>query len=233
MWIFAPNIHTRHGFSTRQGGISPAPFSSLNLGGSDDDKNNINENRRLALEQLNVSDKELSLLKQVHGSAVRLAANGYQEGDALVTNDPKFVLAVSIADCYPILFHDPVSKVIGAAHAGWRGTLGRIASNTLKEMIVLGADAKNIQVAIGQGICQKNFEVGEEVIEQFRSAAFPEACWNGRYLDLIGCNTFVLKEAGVPSQNIWSMNRCTFEPEFFSYRRDKGQTGRMWGCMAL
>lgn len=233
MWLKAPNISCPHGFSTREGGFSSAPFDSLNLGGSEDSAENIFRNRKHALQGLDLSIDNLSYLKQVHGNKVCMASNGQQEGDALVSNTKNQILAISIADCYPILFHDAVNKVIGAAHAGWRGTLAKIAQRTLDEMIQLGAEKKNIQIAIGQGISQNNFEVGEEVIEQFRAENFPSACWTGRYLNLIACNKFVLEENGISEKNIWSMNRCTFEPEFFSYRQDKGKTGRMWGLISL
>jgi YfiH family protein len=150
-----------------------------------------------------------------------------------VSNEKGLVLAVSVADCYPILFYDEKNQVIGAAHAGWRGTVGRIASKTAEAMIQLGAELDQIQVAIGQGICQKNFEVGAEVIEQFWKEGFPERIVEGKYIDLAASNLFVLVEYGIPKENIWVMNRCTFEDDFFSYRRDKGKTGRMWGVIAL
>lgn len=233
MWLFAPNISCTHGFSTRNGGISQRAFQSLNLGGSEDDAASIAENRHLALTALSLKSDSLCTLKQVHGNAVCLAKPGQQEGDALVSNDPSLTLAISIADCYPILIYDNVNQVIGAAHAGWRGTQARIAENTLNEMIKLGAEKKNIQVAIGQGICQDKFEVGPEVIEKFIEAGFPEDCWRENKIDLVKCNVFILKQNDISEQQIWSMNRCTFESDFFSYRRDKGITGRMWGLISL
>lgn len=233
MWLKAPNISCVHGFSTREGGISKTPFDSLNLGGSEDGPSNILENRRAALANLNLSIDNLSYLKQIHSSKVCIAKIGQQEGDALVTDQKNLVLAVSIADCYPLLFHDKINNVIGAAHAGWRGTVNYIAQNTINEMLKLGAEEKNIQVAIGQGICQNNFEVGNEVIEQFTNAGFPSSCWKENKIDLIACNKFVLLQSKIPEQNIWTMNRCTFESDFFSYRQDKGTTGRMWAVIAL
>jgi YfiH family protein len=172
-------------------------------------------------------------LQQVHGNGVVTAKPGSQEGDALVSNEKNHVLAVSIADCYPILFHDPVKNVIGAAHAGWRGTQAKIAQTTLKAMLELGASPENIQVAIGQGISQHRFEVGNEVFEKFQEAGFPESCRKGNNLDLIAANMFVLKQNGILDKNIWAMNRCTFENDFFSYRRDKTLTGRMWALISL
>lgn len=233
MWLHAPNITCTHAFSTRHGGISPLPFNSLNLGGSEDSALSISTNRQLAFDTLDLSLDHLCNLKQVHGTTVCLAKRGIQEGDALVTTDRELVLAVSIADCYPILFHDPINHVIGAAHAGWRGTVGKIAARTIDSMMELGASPKNIQVAIGQGISTYKFEVGEEVVDQFRDAGFPNVCIETNHIDLIKSNRFVLENAGVPAQNIWAMNRCTFEHDFFSYRRDKGVTGRMWGLISM
>ncbi len=233
MWLNAPNISCSHGFSTREGGISKAPFDSLNLGGSEDEPQNIKSNRILALENLNLSIDNLCYLKQIHSNKVCHAKIGQQEGDALVTDQKNLVLAVSIADCYPLLFHDKINNVIGTAHAGWRGTVNYIAQNTIQEMVKLGAEEKNIQVAIGQGICQDNFEVGKEVIEQFVNAGFPSSCLKENKIDLIACNKFVLMQNKIPENNIWTMNRCTFENDFFSYRQDKGKTGRMWAVIAF
>jgi len=233
MWLHSENISCTHGFSTRHGGISPMPFNSLNLGGSDDARSNIEHNRRLALDALNLSVDKLCFLKQVHGAQVCDAQPGQQEGDALVSNQKNLVLAVSAADCYPILFYDKINGVIGAAHAGWRGTVAAIPANTIDKMKLLGAKPENIQVAIGQGICQANFEVGDEVLDQFKKNGFPDSCHNKNNLDLIKCNIFTLQKNGILLQNIWAMNRCTFENDFFSYRRDKGVTGRMWAVIAL
>ncbi len=233
MWLKAPNINCIHGFSTREGGISKAPFDSLNLGGSEDEPANIWSNRKKALEDLNLSIDNLAYLKQIHSNKVNVAKVGQLEGDALVTDQKNFVLTISIADCYPLLFHDPVNNIIGGAHAGWRGTVSKIAENTIIEMKKLGSKAENIKVAIGQGICQNNFEVGPEVIEQFKGAGFSSSCWKENKIDLVACNKFVLLQNGVKEENIWSMNRCTFENDFFSYRRDKGTTGRMWAVISL
>lgn len=233
MWLKAPNIRCTHGFSTRHGGVSRAPFDALNLGGSDDNKEHVSKNRELALKHFNLHPNALCYLKQVHGNSVCTARPGQQEGDALVSNRKGDVLAISIADCYPVLFYDGVNRVIGAAHAGWRGTLSRIVTNTINAMVKLGAQTENIQVAIGQGISQQNFEVGADVIEKFELAGFPVTCWINNKLDLVKCNKFVLTENHIPENNVWTMNRCTYEDDFFSYRRDKGLTGRMWGIIAM
>ena len=205
MWLKAPNISFVHGFSKRHGGTSPAPFGTLNLGGSDDDPENIRNNRSIALRQLGLDYKALCFLKQVHGNEVCIAQPGRQQGDALVSNRRGDVLAVSIADCYPLLFEDHENGVIGAAHAGWRGTVGRIAANTVDAMERLGASRNKIRVAIGQGISQQNFEVGHEVIDQFAANGFPENCWDGKHINLAKCNIFVLTGSGILPQNIWAM----------------------------
>lgn len=232
-WLFAPSINTVHGFSTRHGGISPKPFESLNLGGSEDIPSNIALNRERALSDLGISFSRVSYLDQIHSNMVCQAQPGKQTGDALVTSQKGLAIAVGAADCYPILFHDETHGVIGAAHCGWKGTLGRIVANTIREMEKLGAETRHIRIAIGQGICRQNYEVSEDVISRFHEARFPEYCWSNRQLDLLAANRFVALENGIPENNIWSMNRCTTEADFFSYRRDGGKTGRMWAVIML
>lgn len=233
MWLQAPNIACTHGFSTRQGGVSTGALASLNLGGSLDDAAIIQRNRELALQALKLDPAQLCSLKQVHGTQVQVAATQPQEGDALVSNQPGHILVISIADCYPLLFHDPVNGVIGAAHAGWRGTVGGIAGKTIEAMCALGANPSSIQVAIGQGICRDRFEVGNEVIQQFQEAGFPNDYLRENKVDLVACNLFILHKYSIPVSNTWAMQRCTFEPDFFSHRRDNGNTGRMWGLISL
>ena len=232
-WLKSSNINVIHGFSTRNGGVSPSPFKSLNLGGTDDLPENITENRRLALSDLDIEMNQVSYLNQIHSNVVCAGKVGKQTGDALVTKRIGLALAVGAADCYPVLFSDEKNGVIGAAHCGWKGTMGRIVTNTINEMILLGAETQHIKVAIGQGISEKNYEVSEDVITQFKNHHFPEFCWSGRHLNLLEANRFVAIESGIKAENIWTMNRCTTEPDFFSYRRDNGKTGRMWAVILM
>lgn len=232
-WIQSPLLQTVHGFSTRHGGVSPAPYQSLNLGGKDDDAANIVENRRLALADLDLTVSQVAYLDQIHSNRVCTGKPGKQTGDALVSRKKGLALAVGAADCYPVLFHDPVNGVIGAAHCGWKGTLCKIVSNTLQEMLALGAELQHTRVAIGQGISRANYEVSTDIITQFRDAGFPDNCYSGRQLDLLAANRFLALQAGVPETQVWSMNRCTTESDFFSYRRDQGKTGRMWALIVL
>ncbi len=231
--LTSPIISCKHAFFTRHGGVSPAPYGTLNFGGTDDDPENIRINRERGLLAVGMNPNNVARLNQVHGGEVRVGQPGSQTGDALVTNEKGLVLAIGAADCYPILFHDPVNNVIGAAHAGWKGTLARIARNTIEKMIELGADSSAIRASIGQGICIEKYEVSTEVIDQFIHAGFPSSIHSARQLDLLAANKFVLREAGMPNQHIWALNRCTTEDDFFSYRRDKGKTGRMWAVISL
>lgn len=233
MWLKAPNISCIHGFSDRFGGISSAPYDSLNLGGSEDDKEKISRNRLLALKALKLQHHKLITLKQIHSNRVCLASDGFQEGDALVTNTSGIALAVSVADCFPILFEDPKNKVIAAVHAGWRGTVSGVVKNTVQKMFDLGAEPEYIRSAIGQGISLKQFEVGDEVLEQFREAGFSDEYFNNNRIDLAACNKKWMLDLGLSESNIWNLSRCTFEPDFFSYRRDRGKTGRMWAIIGL
>ncbi len=232
-WIKSPHIDTIHGFSTRNGGMSPAPFLSLNLGGTEDLPENIAENRNRALGDFTINMSQVSYLNQIHSNIVCQAQVGKQTGDALVTNQKGLAIAVGAADCYPVLFYDEKNQVIGAAHCGWKGTLSKIVKNTIDEMVKLGAEVSEIKVAIGQGICKSNYEVSDDVIQQFKSAGFINDCWDGRQLDLLQANRFVALESGIKPEHIWSMNRCTTEDDFFSYRRDNGKTGRMWALIML
>lgn len=122
--------------STRHGGVSPAPFDTLNLGKSTgDDPSNVLENRRIFCSQLGYSPEQLAWSKQTHGDEIRIVeAPGGSEGhDALVTDVPRILLAVSTADCTPVLICDPVKRVVAAVHAGWKGTVARLAAKNTDE----------------------------------------------------------------------------------------------------
>ncbi len=228
-----PNFRLRHAFFTRHGGVSAAPFDSLNFGGHEDLPEHIEENRRRGLRHLDADPASVAWLRQVHGTKVGEARAGVQEGDALVTTLPGLALAVATADCYPLLFEDAEAGVVGAAHAGWRGTLGRIASATVEAMVARGARLSAIKAAIGPGICGERYEVGPELIATFRDAGFPNNCFLGDHLDLRAANAFVLRESGLAEEQIWSSGRCSTEDDFFSHRRDSGLTGRMWSVIVI
>lgn len=245
MWLRAPNLDVTHGFSTRVGGVSHAPYDSLNFDDREDDPPRVAVNRLRALAQLGWRPEQVARLEQVHGAEVVQAQPGVQTGDGLVSDRPGLVLAIGTADCYPVLLHDPEAGVVGAAHAGWRGTVAGVAVRTLEAMTELGADPARVRAAIGPGICADHYEVGPDVAEAFGRAGLGAAVTEppGRlhlglgaphpHLDLLAANRHLLLDAGIQPDHLWAAGLCSFDTEFFSFRRDSGKTGRMWAVIGL
>jgi YfiH family protein len=240
--LTAPNLAVPHAFTTRAGGVSPAPYASLNLGlSSGDSKANVDANRTRMLEVFGSIQDQCCAFHQVHSSTIVTAKPTYFDLEAVasITNDPTLTLIVSTADCLPILFYDPIQQVIGAAHCGWRGTVAKLASKMIARFVNdYGSTPQDIQVAIGPGISRTNYQVGVEVVNAFKEANFSDRCYEpdgtGRYkLDLVVANRELLTAADV--KNIWQSPHCTFaEPAlFYSHRRDQGRTGRHWALIKL
>ena len=240
--IRAPHLPVAHGFTTRAGGVSAGPYRGLNLGlSSGDDEAAVAENRRRVLETFGVSEKRVCAFSQVHGTRVLRGAPSWfqEEADAVVSNTRGLALVISTADCLPVLFYDPVTGAVGAAHCGWRGTVKGIASAALHKLTELyGSRPADLRVAFGPAISKATYQVGAEVIAEFQGAGFPESVFepdgNGRFLlDVAAANRWALLEAGVKSENIWMSGRCTYaDPDrFFSHRRDRGRTGRHWAVI--
>lgn len=231
----APHLSVPHAFSTRAGGVSGGAYAGLNLDDREDDPQAVAENRARLARALGFAPSAWARLNQVHGTdVIEVAEAGVWEGDALVTRTPGLLLAIGTADCYPLLLADEEAGVIGAAHAGWKGTLGRIGERTVQAMTRLGARPERIHAAIGPGICAAQYEVGEDTAQQFEAGGLGEWVVRGGpkpHLDLAGANRQILREAGV--QDIWVSGRCSTETDFYSYRRDAGQTGRMWAVIGL
>lgn len=226
-----PHWTINHGFSTREGGFSEGCYAGLNLDDREDDPAVVTKNRAQLAAALSLSPEQFARLEQVHGTDVLTVSEaGYWVGDALVTNKAGVALVIGTADCLPILLHDPVAGVIGAAHAGWRGTVGHIAIKTLEAMTRLGASPKNTRAALGPAISAAQYEIGAEVAGQWADAGLGEWVKDG-HADLAGANTTLLQQAGV--QDVWQSPCCSTEPQFYSYRRDKGKTGRMWSVISL
>jgi len=243
-FIQAPNLSVPHGFTTRAGGVSTPPYDSLNLGlSSGDDEAPVAENRRRVLEAFGVMQGEVCAFHQVHSAEVVEARPSWfeREADGMVTNRPGLLLVVSTADCLPVLFHDPVQGVVGAAHCGWRGTVGGIAGEVVRRMVrCYGSSPADLRVAFGPSILGPCYQVGEEVVAAFREAGFPERVATpddeGRFrLDVAAANRWTLERSGVRPENIWESGLCTHcDPErFFSHRRDRGRTGRHWAVVML
>jgi len=239
MWLTAPNLTSRHGFSTRHGGFSSAPFHSLNFDPRADHPETVQKNRTFALEQLGYTLEQACTLEQIHGTKVLEARTEEQVGDGLFSSEAGQILAIGTADCYPILLEDAEAGIVAAVHAGWRGTLGKIAAHAVEKMLERGAKLERIQAAIGPGISGQNYEVSLELGQQFLESGFPDSVVaqagfeQNPHLDLLEANRFVLLETGVLEENIWASGRCSLEPDFFSYRRDGGKTGRMWAVIGL
>ena len=238
-----------HGFFSRAGGVSDGIYTSLNTGpGSNDIPANIVENRRRCAETINVAGDRLLTNYQVHSADVITVTTPWTDGppkaDALVTRATGLGLGVLAADCMPWLFVDPEARIIGAAHAGWRGALAGVLENTVDAMENIGASREHICAALGPCLRQPNFEVGLDLVEIFQ-AKHPES---GRFfasgisnekrqLDLAGFGAWRLREAGV--SEIDDLEICTLaEPErYFSYRasRHSGEDdyGRNLSAIAL
>ena len=249
MWLSSPILQNTHGFSVRHGGKSLGAFQSLNLSTRVGDQiSHVLENRALALEALQLNETAVVLLRQIHSSFVvnaedALVAQELLAADAIVCNKKNITLVIETADCYPILLEDKKAAVIAAAHCGWRGTAARILEQTVLRMEQLGANPKNIEVAIGPGISAGQYPVRVDVLEQFINAGFPSQCLvqeetsseSGSrlfHLDLVSANLWLLESIGIPKNHIWSAGRCSTQSDFFSYRRDHGQTGRMWSVIS-
>ncbi|HAA91363.1 MAG TPA: peptidoglycan editing factor PgeF [Rhodospirillaceae bacterium] len=238
----------RHGFFTRQGGVSEGIYTSFNVGhGSDDDTENVAENRRRATEYLGAS--ALNSVYQVHGNTVINVREGWDreaapEADAMITDRAGIALGILSADCAPILFCDPKSRVIGAAHAGWRGALSGVTEATLEGMIAMGAHRRSTIAVIGPTIGPDSYEVGDEFPEPFlqqdpkNRLFFRASSREGHfYFDLPGYLAKLLAAQGIAQVRWIGHDTCADEEQFFSYRRGclKGETdyGRLLSAIVI
>lgn len=220
-----------HGFPERTGGHSPAPRSSLSLGFRDGhERDLVDANRRRVAEHAGFDIAGLVVAQPVHGVEVRYVDADLPDPvklDGLVSDRPGVTTGALSADCIPMLFADPVARVCGSAHSGWRGTLNRIAANMVERMRALGSRPEDIRVALGPSIGPCCFEVGPEVVDAFREAhgALPGMIVPGPrrdHIDLHLVARTVLAQAGVDPAHIDGAPPCTkCDPaRFFSYRRD-------------
>ena len=241
-----------HGFSTRLGGVSPAPWDSLNLDDRrGDDIANVQENFRRLCAALDMDVRRAVLSRQVHRDDVRIvtaadAGKGlwtpqdYDSADALVTDVPGLPLVVFSADCNVILLHDPVRRVVGAAHAGWRGTAAGIAGRTVRVMRdTYGCDPADIRAAIGPAIGQCCFETDGDVPDALREALGAEAepfmAWNGRkwHIDLKAVNALWLRKAGVQHIDVCADCTCCRTDLYWSHRKTGLRRGEQAALLAL
>ena len=221
----------RHAFFSRDGGVSDGIYTGLNGGiGSNDDPANVAQNRRLMAEQMGVTLDHFLTLFQIHSPDVVVASAPWDtsarpRADAIVTRTEGLAIGVTAADCGPILFVDPNARVIGAAHAGWKGALTGIIESTVEAMEKLGAEPAGMVAAIGPLIRQPSYEVGNEFVERFvemdaeNARFFLPALREGHAMfDLAGFIRMRLESAGVSVIDDIGVDTYS-DQRFFSYRR--------------
>jgi YfiH family protein len=237
-----------HGFFGCEGGVSTGLYATLNCGpGSRDDADAVTENRRRVAEALG-PDVQLVSLSQIHSPIVHTLpaweGSGRLEGDAMVTATPGLGLGILSADCAPVLLADPRARVIGAAHAGWKGALGGVLEAVVAAMEKLGAQKSQIRAAIGPCISQANYEIGWDFRDRFLEGGlrnrrfFTVSDKEGHYrFDLEGYAAQRLESTGVGS--VEKLGVCTYPADsgFFSFRRTthagEGDYGRQISAIVL
>lgn len=238
-------IGVPHAFSTRIGGISEPPFDTLNLGNpggceKQDDDARIQNNYQRLQQAIGCEKRQRCWVHQVHGNVVEDAGSvGFKNGnkaDAMVTSIAEQILAVRIADCAPVLIADSTGNAVAAVHAGWRGVIAGVIPGAVARM---GKEPASMRAAVGPCIGFDAFEVGFEVLEEFRRVfgglAPIRVVGGGKgRVNLVEACRLQLLRAGLQSDRIDLSDRCTFSNpnEFFSHRRDKGITGRMAALIA-
>lgn len=223
--------NVRHGFFTRQGGISEGIYASLNCGlGSNDDKALVHENRRRAMRELGLAENDLRTVYQIHSANVVTVSDGANNtsatrADALVSALPGVALGVLAADCAPVLMTDAENGIIGATHAGWRGAVSGVIEATVEAMVGLGAVPSQITAVVGPCISQDSYEVGTGFCQAFQDqdAAnhrfFTPGTRDGHLqFDLAGYVMSRLAAAGVSASSALGADTYADE-DLFSYRR--------------
>ncbi|OYQ37269.1 polyphenol oxidase [Niveispirillum lacus] len=222
----------RHGFFTRTDGVSTGILAAMNCGyGSNDDPANVTANRARAMGLLGVPASALTTVYQVHSPDVVTVTEPFPHGaapkaDALVTDQPGIALGILTADCVPVLFADPVARIIGAAHAGWKGAVTGVLEATIDAMITLGAQRARILAGVGPHIGWDSYEVGPE----FRERLLAIQADNDRFFrpslraehwmfDIGGYVDGRLRSAGITQVETTGLDTLVREDLFFSYRR--------------
>jgi len=239
-----------HFSTTVKGGVSEGNYSTFNLGMYNGDNIDcVAENRERLAKVLEIHEEDIIVPHQTHEDKILIIdelflsktdlekvqlLNGI---DALITNRKNICIGITTADCVPILIFDPVKNILAAVHAGWKGTVAKIAEKTVNEMIKsFRCDPKDLLAGIAPCISQEKFEVGEDVVDAFRQAGFlisdisyRNPLTGKRHIDLQLTNRMILEKSGVLLQNIETANLCTYSnpDRFFSARRQTIYSGRM------
>jgi polyphenol oxidase len=234
---------------TRQGGLSPEPWASLNLGGGvGDERHRIRENRARAFQAVGRDPDSMFDVWQVHSADVVLANAPHPhynnppefKADAILTDNPAVTLFMRFADCTPILLYDPKKQVVGLVHAGWQGTVKKAAGAAVKMLqAAYGSRPADILAAIGPSIGPDHYEIGPDVIEQVRNS------FNGAsdsllvshagqiHFDLWAANRLALEQAGVGQVEVAGLCTACQPDDWYSHRAQQGKTGRFGALIAL
>jgi YfiH family protein len=246
--IHARSLNVPHGFLGRRGGVSTGELAGLNVGyGSNDDRDAIERNRRLAVQAI-APGAELATVHQVHSAEVVKVEYPWPQterphADAMVTNRRGLLLGILTADCAPVLFADPQAGVIGAAHAGWRGAIAGITDATVAAMEQLGASRERIRAAVGPCIAKESYEVDESFRERFfreepgNAAFFIEGTSGKPHFDLSAYVEQRLRGAGIVQVEALKLDTYADPDRFYSFRRatHRGEAdyGRQLSAIAL
>jgi len=220
-----------HGFFTKNGGVSTGVYNSLNCSpSSDDNQDNVFENRRRVMAALNAEDAKLYGLHQIHSTKVfainkTMVNDEFRKGDAMVTNERGVFLSVLGADCTPVLFSNTDGTVVGAAHAGWKGAVTGIVEAVVENMCALGAKREKISACIGPTIHQSSYEVQQDFIDQLNelsnisSDPFLREDQGKFYFDLPAYLLEQCQQSGIAAEDV-GLDTYALRDEFFSYRRN-------------
>jgi hypothetical protein len=235
-----------HGVFTRQGGVSPVPWNSLNVGGMvGDAPAHIVENRRRCFHALGRDVSSLYDCWLVHGvDAIRVekprGGDEHLKADILLTDRPEITLFMRYADCVPVMLVDPVRRVIGLVHAGWVGTVNRVAAVAVQRMSEwYSSDPVNIRAVIGPSICVNHYPVGSEVTGKVHAGfgakanELLESVGDQEHFDLWKANRLVLEQAGVQKIEVAGLCTACNPDDWFSHRAEHGKTGRFGVVLAL
>ena len=245
----------KHGFTSREGGVSEGIFRSLNLGFSRGDREEaVRENLKRVAKALKIKEDSFVFTHQTHTVNVKrvyaedagkgfIKERDWSDVDGLITDEPGLMLSAFFADCVPLYFVDPVNRAIGLSHSGWRGTvnrMGRVTTEAMKE--AFGTNPADLICAVGPSICGSCYEVGPEVAEEFivafggRAGEILRDDRNGKFhLDLKKANRIILEEAGVEPDHITDSGICTccYPDILFSHRASKGRRGTLGAFLSL
>lgn len=239
--------------TTRHGGCSTGKYGEFNINEyCGDTAEHTSANRKALALELGVPESSIIVPHQTHGINPRIIGKEFlslpaniqkmllEDVDSVLTDIPGICIGVSTADCIPVLLHDPAHNAVAAVHAGWRGTVQSVVLRAVTEMrMAFRTKPEELKAIVGPGISQKNFEVGDEVYNEFAEAKFPMdsiACREEKWhIDLPMCNKQQLMMAGVKEENIFMSGICTYDnaADFFSARRLGTESGRIFSAIFI